>query len=77
MECHGKCQMKKEAEKKIPETNFVKIGFELNVLPQKLIEAPDPEVIISQNEKPGFENYIESLLNGFHQTPFNPPQILS
>ena len=33
MECHGKCQMKKESEKSTNPFNLVKYAFEFNILP--------------------------------------------
>ena len=33
LDCHGKCQMKKEAEKSSAPFNLVKYSFEFNILP--------------------------------------------
>ena len=38
MDCHGKCQMKKESEKSTNPFNLVKYAFEFNILPAKPVE---------------------------------------
>ena len=45
MECHGKCQMKKESEKSTNPFNLVKYAFEFNILPT----APAEFFIREQN----------------------------
>lgn len=72
MNCHGKCEMKKESEKSNSPFNIVKIGFEFNILPTKNIELPrnDNKLIVS--EKSNFSWCQNNLPEGFSKM-FSPP----
>lgn len=72
MNCHGKCEMKKESEKSNSPFNIVKIGFEFNILPTKSIELPQNDNGLIISEKFNFSWYQNNLSEGFFRM-FSPP----
>ena len=74
MDCHGKCQMKKESEKSTSPFKLLKYSFEFNIL-------PNPPVAFTFEKVPSFResNKIHAisnfdLQNGFFIILPDPPQ---
>lgn len=75
LDCHGKCQMKKQSEKTTNPFNLVKYAFEFNILPT----APADYFIKKQNFVP-FKSadfiYKELFIPEFSfSVPPHPPQV--
>lgn len=76
MQCNGKCQIKKQAERNAPQTELVKLSFEFNIVPTKNIEVPTPKIQFSEILKPTFYFSTENILKGFYKILPHPPQNL-
>ena len=74
MDCHGKCEMKKESEKQSSQNEIIKISFEFNVLPQQSLNLPDKRISFSELKKKIFTSYQTPVLSGHTHTLFQPPQ---
>lgn len=75
LDCHGKCQMKKESEKSSNPFALVKYSFEFNILPTKTIEF-----LFKKNESFAFnEDNFKYLDLNFSEVSVavlpHPPQI--
>lgn len=76
LDCYGKCQVKKEAQKEDSPISQIKYSFEVNILPTKstefIIKKPlffvDKTKIVSINH-----NFT---LDGYLKNGFQPPEIL-
>lgn len=77
MDCHGKCQMKKDAEQQSSPENLVKLDFQINLLQEKIIEVlelPFPSKVI--NSQPNFFYLTPKSLAGFQKIQPQPPKNL-
>lgn len=74
MNCHGKCEMKKESEKTTSPFNLVKIGFEFNILPNASVKLPLPKKTIILEEKNSTHLSAEHLTSGFYTILPKPPR---
>ena len=74
MNCHGKCEMKKESEKTNSPFKVVK-SFEFNILPTKALEFSFKKVkVVKEYQK--FNTVSNFVLNkGFFNILPHPPQI--
>ncbi|MBU8883443.1 hypothetical protein KSK37_10145 [Kaistella sp. DKR-2] len=75
MNCHGKCQMKKESDKTSSFVNLVKYSFEFNLIPSKSAEFNLSRVENDDFKKAGFIYSTEIVRLGFHTIDPHPPQI--
>lgn len=76
MQCHGKCQVKKEASSENNPINEIKFAFEFNILPSKpiVISVEKPTFIISKEKIVSQNNTL--ILKGFLNVIPHPPQNL-
>jgi hypothetical protein len=75
MECHGKCQMKKESEKSTNPFNLVKYSFEFNILPSAPIEYVSNLKTFVNSEPANFA-YVEDRVSLVYLNILpDPPQI--
>ena len=76
-ECHGKCQIKKEAEKSSTPFNLVKYSFEFNILPSKPVnfDVVVFNAVLLEKSKTTFTKN-NFLTIGFRKILPHPPQIL-
>ena len=76
LECHGKCQMKKESEKSTNPFNQVKYAFEFNILPSKPFTyiVKTNKLMTSQKEFYVDENSF--VKEGFFEILQHPPQFI-
>lgn len=75
MNCHGKCEMKKESEKSTSPFNLVKIGFEFNILSNSKVELPKPKPIFFYKKQISLFATTGILQNGYSEILPRPPQI--
>lgn len=75
MDCHGKCQMKKESEKSTNPFNLVKYAFEFNILPTAPVDFFIKKQNFVDSQSADF-NYRElSIPKVFLNIPPHPPQV--
>ncbi len=76
MDCHGKCQIKKESEKPANLLNQVKYSFEFNILPSQPVDFDSAVsiTVLPEKSKTGFtkNNFV---MFGFREILPHPPQI--
>lgn len=74
MDCHGKCQVKKESDKSSNPFNQVKYSFEFNILPAKPLEfnLDLTDQLVHKEEVNTF--YAHFILPGFSEIFPHPPQ---
>ncbi|MBU4538967.1 MAG: hypothetical protein L6264_03830 [Weeksellaceae bacterium] len=75
MNCHGKCQMKKESDKTTSLVNLVKYSFEFNILPAKPAEFNLNTNVICDFQKTDFIYFTQIIPLGFYTIDPHPPQI--
>ncbi len=76
MECHGKCEMKKQAEKSNSPFNIVKTGaFDFHFVPNALVEIPNLQKDFHNNHQKIFHTNFHQILKGYHQILPHPPQV--
>ncbi len=75
MNCHGKCEIKKESEKPTSPFNLVKIGFEFNILPNQEIEIPKPKILWCNLQSNSNITSTFNISEGYLHILPKPPQI--
>lgn len=76
LDCHGKCQAKKENEKTSNVFNLVKYSFEFNILPAKPVDFDIAVFVDTLSEKSKTEfSKNNSVTIGFRDILPHPPQI--
>ena len=74
MDCHGKCQMKKESDKSSNPFNQVKYSFEFNILPAKPLEFNLNSATQLERKVEINTFYADFILPGFSEIFPHPPQ---
>ena len=75
MECHGKCEMKKEADKNPTSLELVSLGFEFNLHQPKNISIPTLKKTPFKNlEKKIIHTNNLALFCGYQKILPHPPQ---
>ena len=74
MDCHGKCQMKKESEKQSSQNELIKLSFELNALPQPSTNLPENNLFSYELKENHFNPYKAPILSGHTTTLLQPPK---
>ena len=74
LDCHGKCELKKETEKQSNQNQLIKISFEVNVLPQQSLTLPKKKILFPVLKEKIFNSYKTFVLSGHTQAPIQPPQ---
>ena len=75
MDCHGKCEMKKESEKTNSPFKLVKGSFEFNILPTKSLEFNFEKIKLFEESQPLNVNKNFVLNKGFFNILPHPPQM--
>lgn len=75
MNCHGKCQVIKNAEDPNVPLQIVKIGFEFNFFPQDLITLKDIVVSEDLHIRHLFSHTVNSVAKGYSTEILHPPRI--
>lgn len=75
LECHGKCQIKKESEKTASLVNLVKYSFEFNILPLKEVSFSINPIEKSDFQKVNFLFLTSIFPLGLYSVDPHPPQI--
>ncbi len=76
LDCHGKCQMKKESEKSTNPFNQVKYSFEFNILPAKPFAFTVKNISILTYKKELFDMENSFVKEGFYEILPHPPQFI-
>ena len=74
MDCHGKCQMKKESDKSSNPFNQVKYSFEFNILPAKPLEFNLNSATQLERKVEINTFYADFILPGLSEIFPHPPQ---
>lgn len=77
LECHGKCKVKKDSDKKSSSENLVKIDFQLNLIKEKTIEGFEhPFQMETYTAQPNFFYLTPKSMAGFYEIQPQPPKSL-
>ena len=75
MDCHGKCQMKKESEKASNPFSLVKYSFEFNILPSEPAAFSLKPHGSLDFDSSAYSYYAQNISEVFLDNVPNPPQI--
>lgn len=75
MDCHGKCEVKKESEQSSSPIKLLKTSFEFNILPISTVEIPTPKKFDFTKNSNNFFTNILKIQQGFYMILPHPPQI--
>lgn len=75
LNCHGKCEMKKQSEKENSSYKILKTALEFNILPIKIVEISIAISDFPRLKKPIFNSFQLNLNKGFFNILPHPPQI--
>ncbi len=76
LECHGKCQLKKESEKSTNPFNQVKYSFEFNILPAKPFAFTIKNSSLLTINRLSFNTENSFIKEGFYEILPHPPQFI-
>lgn len=75
LDCHGKCQIKKEAEQESVPLTIIKLAFESHLYPSEAPRVPMPFTYSCEEVESPYMHYLQNVKKGFPSRVLRPPSV--